>query len=457
MSKQVKKNILRFLLGAILLFGVTLSIVRWHVWFHYYHEEPYTTTSFPSRIVLSYGENTTSDRTITWLQGQTVHASTKVKLWTILPDTALFHSLQVQAAGRLINRKKTGVPFEAFQAILAETSAKQGQTFSPSHQLVITDGGKSLYYHAQLKDLKPGYYAYRIESNQGNSPYLFFAVRPKDHHTKFMYIGDIQQHHRDYVDSTFYEAMKYLSREVDAVLYAGDLIERPLNKYWNTLFSATGGLMAQIPTVVVSGNHEIQKNWSRSLDKRWDVQFPDPKHGLYSGPYYAYGLNVDDITFMGLDTEHLRSPWAFLKTCLWMNKVLKATKGQWHYTMMHHPVYSVRPSRLNIGERYWLGTFFNRHKFDLILQGHDHGYGRRFAHDPQANNLIPSLTPTKYKPMYVVSFASEKSYEVDPNAAMEKLGNRIRSVQTIEQKGDTLWYKSYTSDLILFDQAVLLK
>ena len=43
---------------------------------------------------------------------------------------------------------------------------------------------------------------------------------------------------------------------------------------------------------------------------------------------------------------------------------------------MHYPIYSSKQGRDNVGLRNALQPLFEKYKVDLVLQGHDHTYGR---------------------------------------------------------------------------------
>ena len=60
----------------------------------------------------------------------------------------------------------------------------------------------------------------------------------------------------------------------------------------------------------------------------------------------------------------------------WLDRVLEENPNKWSVVSFHQPVFSVTPGRDNKTIRdAWLPVF-EKHGVDLVLQGHDHAYGR---------------------------------------------------------------------------------
>jgi 3',5'-cyclic AMP phosphodiesterase CpdA len=61
----------------------------------------------------------------------------------------------------------------------------------------------------------------------------------------------------------------------------------------------------------------------------------------------------------------------------WLDKVLADNLHPWSIVLIHQPFYSPRAERDNEKLVQQVLPVIRRHKVDLVLQGHDHTYGRR--------------------------------------------------------------------------------
>ena len=134
----------------------------------------------------------------------------------------------------------------------------------------------------------------------------------------------------------------------------------------------------------------------------------------------------------------------------------------------HHPVYSAKKSRDNPQIRGWWKPAFDKHRVDLVLNGHDHSYARTGFDVP--NTLSPKDTvgtinesagvmaqSTKGGTVYVVSVSGPKMYEVDREPYMKRAGQGIQLYQIIHVDGDSLRYEARTATGDLYDAFTLAK
>lgn len=82
---------------------------------------------------------------------------------------------------------------------------------------------------------------------------------------------------------------------------------------------------------------------------------------------------------------------------------------------------------------------FDRYKVDLVLQGHDHTYGRtgNVYAGVQVQNKAQGT-------VYVVSVSGPKMYTHSQHPLMQRVGEHIQLYQVISVVDDTLRYKAYT-------------
>src|SRR5690606_21279686 len=84
----------------------------------------------------------------------------------------------------------------------------------------------------------------------------------------------------------------------------------------------------------------------------------------------------------------------------WLDGVLAGNPGEWAIVAIHQPMFSPRQDRDNALLREHILPVLERHRVDLVLQGHDHVYGRRGG-----------LAAGQGTPQYVVSVAGVLEYE----------------------------------------------
>ena len=60
----------------------------------------------------------------------------------------------------------------------------------------------------------------------------------------------------------------------------------------------------------------------------------------------------------------------------WLDRVLTDNPNRWTVVTFHHPVFSPAKDRDNPDLRRLWQPVFDKHKVDLVLQGHDHTYAR---------------------------------------------------------------------------------
>ncbi|MFA7229450.1 MAG: metallophosphoesterase, partial [Melioribacteraceae bacterium] len=242
-------------------------------------------------------------------------------------------------------------------------------------------------------------------------------------------------------------------------ILAGDLTTEPtLDSLWAELFYAGGFIPRGTPFMPVPGNHEYRKNpkmdskqdsKKKSITPLWQPHFTLPENGIPSLKETSYFFDYQDVRFIMLNgTED------FTGQIPWLEKVLSENKCKWTVVTMHQPVYSMGKGRDNKEIRESLVPVYDKYHVDLVLQGHDHTYGRTFK---LRNNEI--VDNKENGTIYVVSVSGPKAYELNPLYAklMAKTGEKTQLFQEISIDGGHLIYKSYTVTGKLFDSFELRK
>src|SRR3546814_13199689 len=89
----------------------------------------------------------------------------------------------------------------------------------------------------------------------------------------------------------------------------------------------------------------------------------------------------------------------------WLDDVLADSRRAWSIVAIHQPMFSPRQDRDNALLREHLLPVLERPRVDLVLQGHDHVYGRRGG-----------LVEGQGTPQYVVSVTGAKQYRLADRA-----------------------------------------
>lgn len=408
---MIKKRFHLFpiILAVILVGLVTLVTLRWNAWFSNPPEAAYITPEVPDRIILTMGENTSSQRFISW-RCDTVPRKGYVELWNLLRGD----TVKIEAQDTLIQSRS----------------------------------GKSYFYNAFLTGLvADSKYRYRVVNGENKSKWYSFDLPNEKDSVTFITLGDIQDTIGGNTKNIFQDIyQRYPQTHFWA--FDGDIIERPMDSYWNYWFECMDSINQTVPIVAATGNHEYLKGVRKTLDSRWTSTFKNPSNGPVGFQGRTYLLSFKDMDFITIDTDGLQTPFDYLRVRRWLDKVLEKSDKKWKIVMMHHPVYSVRSGRDNTFIRWTFKPVFDKYQVDLILEGHDHGYSRIVS-----RNKDKELTT----PVYVDSNCSPKHYPIGFEKIHDRLGSAISLYQYITLKGDSLSVKVYTTRHELYDDILIVK
>lgn len=142
----------------------------------------------------------------------------------------------------------------------------------------------------------------------------------------------------------------------------------------------------------------------------------------------------------------------------WLEEIMSKNSDKWIFVMQHHPLYSMTKNRNNFGIRNILRPLYEKYNVTLVLQGHDHAYGRRTTKVEREGYLSVNENGLEAKsPIYILSSCSSKTYsEIDADE-QDVTAVNLRLVQDITVTADTLKYKSYTVDGELNDSFMVLR
>ncbi len=285
-----------------------------------------------------------------------------------------------------------------------------------------TLGYASTYHTVEFTGLKPNTrYTYRVGDGTNWSEWFDFTTAAAGFAPfSFVYYGDAQNYLDSAVPRVFRQA--FADRpEAKVIVNAGDLIDSANSEeQWGQWFKAGGFIDSQVNNISVPGNHE----YSGALSSFWRPQFPYPDNGpgnpeLKRTVYY---VDYQGVRFIGLDSNYQSNSALMAAQTQWLENVLRGNPNKWTVVTFHHPVYSTTGTRNNPNVRAQWGPLFERYGVDLVLQGHDHSYGRGNVATARKSTTVHNGVA------YVVSVSGGKMYAL--NNGQNWTGNGAEATST---------------------------
>lgn len=390
-NKSTMKRYIKITCAIAVAAAISLFVKsRWNAWFGNIPEEPYTAAEAPDRIILTPGEQFMSQRTVSWRCGDTLEPS-------FLTLTADGDSVTLQAAGTVVESR----------------------------------GGRDAFYRVSLDSLQAGKeYSYSVSTAGKRSAAYSFTMPQADlPRRQFIFFGDVQ----DNFDGPSGEWFAKLYRkfpDADFWACAGDLVERPIDAYWNYFYSTADSILTSMPLITATGNHDYLKSLYPSIDPRWRHTFVYPGNGAETAMGISYYIDLPDLRIMVVDTHGINDCITLTARYRWLRKCLKEAGDKWKVVMYHHPAYSVRKSRNNLQIRNTFVPLLEKYGVHLVLQGHEHGYMRN--------------TGTRGDhPVYIVSYMSPKAYTARPETPGFKVIGNTPMYHTIDYDNFKMEFRSY--------------
>lgn len=391
-------------------------------------EHQYAPTAIPDRIVLTWTGDPTTTQAVTWRTSTDVHAA--------IAEIAI----------------ADGSP----------TFDAKAQQIAATTQPLKTDINEAHFHTAEFFHLTPDTkYAYRVGDGVNWSEWFHFTTAAENTEKfSFIYFGDAQNDVRSKWSRVIREAYSDAPK-AKFMIHAGDLINRAeADAEWGEWFGAGAWLNAMTPSIAVPGNHEQVRgnDGSRRLSHHWRPQFALPENGPEGLEETCFTLVYGNTRIIGLDSNRDLDIQA-----KWLDALLEANESEWVICTFHHPVYSTGAGRDNAQLRQTWKPIFDKHLVDLVLQGHDHTYGRTGLETPPADADIANV-PTGVNAVdpntgtvYVVSVSGPKMYELTPKPFMKSTAANTQLYQIITIDGDRMMYEARTAVGKVHDQFTLVK
>ncbi|MEC8554731.1 MAG: metallophosphoesterase family protein [Planctomycetota bacterium] len=304
-------------------------------------KERYRPTAMPDRVILTISGDPRTTQSVTW------RTSPEVK--------EAFAEIAIAEAGPSFPKK-----------------AKKHQAKT---QLLKSDLSEAHYHSFTFESLSPGTtYAYRVGDGGKNwSEWCQFKTAvASEEKFSFVYFGDAQNSVRSMWSRVVREAYRDAPRAA-FFLHAGDLINRAESDgEWGEWFEAGGWLNRSTPSIAIPGNHEQAGSaLGRRLSRHWRPTFTFAENGPKGLEESCYTLVYHNLRIVALNSNV-----ELEKQAEWMDRVLAENEAPWVVCTFHHPVFSTGNDRDNATLRTLWKPVFDKHQVDLVLQGHDHTYGR---------------------------------------------------------------------------------
>ena len=408
-STMIPRTLLLTAFSALLLANLFLSPFTEAA-----SDAPYLPTRQPDRIALTWSQDPATSQSVTWRT-----------------------SVDVSKARAELAVSDDGPGF-----------VKEARSVEATTQLLETDLGSANYHSVVFEGLEPSEtYVYRVGDGKVWSEWnQFTTVSRQSAPLTFVYVGDAQNDIFSMWSRVIREAYSTAPR-ADFIVHAGDLVNRGnSDAEWGEWFEASGWIHSKVPIVATPGNHEYpNEEGQRSLSRNWRPQFALPDNGPAGVEESAYYLDIQGVRLISLNSNEKLEEQAE-----WLDQVLEQNPNRWAIVTHHHPVYSVARKRDNPEMRELWQPIYDKHGVDLVMQGHDHTYGR--SEFVQGNNFRADRGT-----VYAVSVSGPKMYEIQAANWMRRAAENTQLFQVVRVDGDTLRYEAFTARGRLYDSFELIK
>ena len=372
------------------------------------------------------------------------------------PDRIVASPAQEASHGFSVQwRTNVAVQNPVLEIALAGDSPDPWHAGKPPRRIVarteslLADNGLAHHHRADVDGLEPDtLYALRVQGDGTWSPWRHWRTAGAQSQAfQFVYLGDTQNQNASLVTRVMHEAVRHAPR-AELALFAGDLVDEGVDDdEWGEWFDATAPL-SRMQFAPVAGNHEYFKEYEdtpqerRVLGAQWRTHFALPRNGAPGVEATSYWFDWQGARFIVLDGTSALDLGTAQAQARWLDGVLAARPQAWRIVLIHQPIYSPLEDRDNALLVEHIQPVLQARRVDLVLQGHDHTYGRRGGEDAR-----------QATPQYVLSVVGAKQYRVSDHArsTMAPVGEDTQLFQVIDVAADALRYEARTATGRLYD------
>lgn len=355
-------------------------------------------------------------------------------------------------------RTDAGVDAPWLELVVAGDSPDMGPAnrFAASSSALRSETGLAQTHRVHVDGLAPDtLYAYRVQGNGTWSPWQHFrTAAPAGTPLTLLYFGDTQNQNASLVTRVIREAQRH-APDARLALFAGDLVSGGDGQddiEWGEWFDAGGSLLQNLAVAPAIGNHEYWEEFEdtpqerRVLGEHFTRAFSLPANGLSDTQGTTYWFDYQDVRVVVLDGTSALDLGTAQAQARWLDGVLGSARTRWTIALIHQPMFSPRADRENALLVEHVLPVLERRRVDLVLQGHDHTYGRRGG-----NAGLPT-------PQFLVSVAGIKQYRISNEArhTMKPTAEDTQLFQVLRLDGNRLRYESRTATGRLYDAFELI-
>jgi 3',5'-cyclic AMP phosphodiesterase CpdA len=293
------------------------------------------------------------------------------------------------------------------------------------------------------------FYLYSLGDGQSRAWGSWKAVKTapdRGRPVRFLFLGDAQTGLERW--GRLLEAAARRHREVDFIIMAGDLVDRGNERTnWDHFFLRAAPVFDRVPVMTCAGNHEYLDVGPRLYRAFFELPHNGPE-GIASDLVYSFESGngcfaVLDSTLAVCDSGAAR------RQAKWLDGIFERSRATWKLVVFHHPVYPSHPWRDTPALREHWVPVFDKHRVDLVLQGHDHAYLRTYPLRAHRRAEGPGQGT-----IYVIAVSGDKYVDQARRDYMEVGRRGVSTYQTvdIDAEPDRLTYRAWTEDGRIIDQ-----
>jgi len=335
---------------------------------------------------------------------------------------------------------------------------------------IQNENGQALYHQVRFDGLKPDTrYVYRVRAADGWSEWLPFRTAKAGFAPfRFIYLGDTQNDILEIGSRVIRSAFKEAGPAA-LVVHAGDLVaQREVKVHddeWGEWTEAGGRAFAMTPQLPATGNHEYVDHIlpggeeSRVLGPHWALQFALPDNGAEGVKATSYFVDYQGVRFIVLDGTAALDLGGLEAQTRWLDAALASSPARWNVALFHQPIYTcARPQDTEELKAAWK-PIFDARSIDLVLQGHDHCYGRVSNPAGAEASRADSAAGRPQGPVYVVSVTGSKMYGLNDRADAQpvRAAENTELYQLIDVEADRLSFRAFTATGQLYDAFTLTR
>ncbi|MFC5343265.1 fibronectin type III domain-containing protein [Brevundimonas staleyi] len=350
--------------------------------------------------------------------------------------------------------------------LLGYTARTVRGTTSP----IANENGEALYHQVRFEGLTPDTrYVYRVRAADGWSEWLPFRTAAEGFRPfRFVYLGDTQNDILEIGSRVIRSALKEAGPAA-LVVHAGDLVaQREVKVHddeWGEWTEAGGRAFAMTPQIPATGNHEYVDRIlpggeeSRELGPHWTRQFALPTNGAEGVESTSYFVDYQGVRFIVLDGTAALDLDGLESQTRWLDRTLETSPARWNVALFHQPIYTcARPEDTEELKAAWK-PIFDARRIDLVLQGHDHCYGR--VSDPAGAEASRANSDAgrPQGPVYVVSVTGSKMYGLNDRADTQpvRAAENTELYQLVDVAEDRIAFRAFTATGRLYDAFDLVR